>query len=369
MAFLLPAFARRVLKISGGKKPPIAENPVRIGLISAAAIAPMALCVPVQQLGTAIIVAVAARDRKRAEQFAKHWDIPNVFDTYDEIINSDLVDAVYIPLPNGLHFEWAKKALLAGKHVLLEKPSVSNAEQAEELARIASERSDLVFLEAFHYRFHPAAVVFHELVKSGRYGMPLSIHSNLCAPNVFSDNNIRFDYSLAGGMTMDMGTYAINAARWVLGCEPTCCISAVPTLHKHPQIDRSMSCELEFPPAVEGQAPRIAKITAGCNWSPSTWLPFIAVTTGTHTITFNCFVAAGIWHSIRVTDKSGKLVHSEKHYGTEGYMTYNYQLQAFVRAIKTGEKTATSWVSLDDTVKQMRALDMVYEASGLGKRS
>lgn len=93
---------------------------MRICLISAATIAPFALCIPVQQLGTAIVVAVAARSKECAQQFADKWNIPNVFDTYDDIINSDIVDAVYIPLPNGLHFEWAKKALEAGKHVLLE---------------------------------------------------------------------------------------------------------------------------------------------------------------------------------------------------------------------------------------------------------
>jgi predicted dehydrogenase len=97
-----------------------AQNPLRIGLISVATIAPIALCIPAQQLGTVVVVAVAARNKEHAQRFAKKWNIPNVFDSYDDIINSDIVDAVYIPLPNGLHFEWAKKALEAGKHVLLE---------------------------------------------------------------------------------------------------------------------------------------------------------------------------------------------------------------------------------------------------------
>lgn len=98
---------------------------MRIGLISIAAIAPVSLCIPVAQLGTAIIAGVAARDKARAHKFAAKWNIPNVFDTYQDLINSDVIEAVYIPLPNSLHFEWAKKALEAGKHVLLEVNSQS----------------------------------------------------------------------------------------------------------------------------------------------------------------------------------------------------------------------------------------------------
>src|SRR5688572_1180559 len=103
-------------------------NPtIRIGVLGAAAIVPMALTNPARNVSEVQITAVAARDPKRAEKFARRHHIPRVHQTYQDLFDDPEIDAIYNPLPNGLHAEWTIKALRAGKHVLCEKPFSSNA--------------------------------------------------------------------------------------------------------------------------------------------------------------------------------------------------------------------------------------------------
>ena len=116
--------------------PPTVEkknNAIRFGILGAAKIAPLALITPAKSHPEVILQAVSARNRARAEEFAKKHGIPDVRDSYQEILDDPNIDAILIPLPNNLHFEWAVRAIRAGKHVLLEKPSVSTAAEATPL--------------------------------------------------------------------------------------------------------------------------------------------------------------------------------------------------------------------------------------------
>ena len=116
---------------------------LRFGIIGAARIAPMALIRPARRVPGATVAAIAARDRSRAEAFATKHGIPRVHASYDDVINDPEIDAIYNPLPNGLHAEWTLKAMAAGKHVLCEKPFTANASEAEKVAD-AAEHSDVV---------------------------------------------------------------------------------------------------------------------------------------------------------------------------------------------------------------------------------
>ena len=138
--------------------------PLRIGTLGAARIAPAALVRPARAVADAELTAVAARDPQRAEKFAAQARVPKVHRSYDDLLADPDLDAIYNPLPNGLHAEWTLKALAAGKHVLCEKPFTANATEAEEVAA-AAERSGLVVMEAFHYRYHPLAQRLHELAR------------------------------------------------------------------------------------------------------------------------------------------------------------------------------------------------------------
>src|SRR5215467_13402600 len=143
---------------------------LRIGTLGAARITPAALIKPARNSTEAEVVAVAARDRSRAQAFASKHGIPQVCDSYGALVNAPDIDAIYNPLPNGLHAEWTIAALEAGKHVLCEKPFTSNAKEAEEVAAVAERHSDRVLMEAFHYRYHPLAQRMRDVVDSGELG-------------------------------------------------------------------------------------------------------------------------------------------------------------------------------------------------------
>src|SRR5438093_3743489 len=144
----------------------MADGALRIGVLGAARITPMALLRPARQVPEATVVAVAARDPQRAYTFAAKHGIARVHPTYDALLADAEIDAIYNPLPNSLHCEWTIRALQAGKHVLCEKPIASNMAEAERMALVA-ERSGLVLAEAFHYSYHPLALRVRELLRSG----------------------------------------------------------------------------------------------------------------------------------------------------------------------------------------------------------
>src|ERR1700744_5282179 len=130
----------------------MAEN-IRIGILGAADIAPNAILRPAREVEGAEVVAVAARDRSRAESYAAEHGIPRVLDSYEALLADPDIDVIYNPTPNGLHGRWTVVAVQAGKHVLAEKPFTANADEARSVA--ASVRAtDRTVMEAFHYRYH-----------------------------------------------------------------------------------------------------------------------------------------------------------------------------------------------------------------------
>src|SRR5215467_4914081 len=177
--------------------------PVRIGILGAARIAPAAVIKPAQTVGDAMIGAVAARDRTRADAFASKHGIPRVHASYADLVADPDLDAIYNPLPNGLHAEWTIAALEAGKHVLCEKPFTANAKEAEDVAAVAA-RTGLVVMEAFHWRYHPLAKRVREIIDSGELGTISRVETALCFPMPLF-NDIRYQYDLAGGALMDVG--------------------------------------------------------------------------------------------------------------------------------------------------------------------
>ncbi len=239
-------------------------GPLRIGIFGAASIAPSALIKPAKENGEVIVAAVAARDVARAQAFAAEHNIALVHDSYDALIADPDLDAVYNPLPNSLHGRWTRAALAAGKHVLCEKPFSANAAEAREIAELAA-GSDRVVMEAFHYRYHPLTLRIEEIIASGELGKLERVEAAMCFPlPKFSD--IRYNYSLGGGATMDAGCYAVHMARTFGGGTPEV-VSAQAKL-RDPLVDRAMTAELRFRQGIPvGSAARCGRRLC-CNSAP-----------------------------------------------------------------------------------------------------
>ena len=219
-------------------------NNVRWGILSTANIG-MAKVTPAIGRGRSCeVIAIASRHPDRGREAAEQLRIPNWYGTYEELLASDEIDAVYIPLPNDMHAEWTIKAAAAGKHVLCEKPLAMSAAQGQEMADACREYG-VKLAEAFMYRHHPTWVEARRLIVEGAIGELQAVQSWF---SYFNDDagNIRNRLENGGGAIMDIGCYNINASRFLFGAEPTHVEAAV---RRDPVmgIDTLSSAVLEFP--------------------------------------------------------------------------------------------------------------------------
>jgi len=323
---------------------------MRLGIIGAADIADKAVIEPAQVVNEVQRAGIAARDPARAEALARRAGIERVYPTYADLIADNSLDAVYIPLANSLHAEWTIAALEAGRHVLCEKPLTSNAPQAGTVVATA-QRCQRVMMEAFHWRYHPVA---HRMLELSRQIGPLQrveAHFNAKIPS----DNIRFQRELAGGSFMDLGCYCVHMVRTVVGSEPDVLLAE--TVEGPPGVDLSMRAELSFPgglPAVVSSS-MVAEETVWPNsmtlraWGEAGRLEVLNP------------MAPQFGHRVSATLADGTAVDEV----LDLRASYEFQLRAFCRATTGQERPLTGG---QDAIANMRVIDAVYEASGLGIR-
>jgi predicted dehydrogenase len=201
--------------------------------------------IPAMQLGKHVeITAIASRKLETAQRTAKKLGIPNAYGSYEELLSRKEIEAIYIPLPNHLHVEWAVKALRAGKHVLCEKPIGMNAKDAEVLLREARKFPKLKVMEAFMYRMHPQTLATRDLIKGGAIGDVRNIHTMF---SYYNDNpkDIRNQRDIGGGGLLDIGCYCISLSRYFFESEPK---RVCGTVEYDPALktDRLVSAVMEF---------------------------------------------------------------------------------------------------------------------------
>jgi predicted dehydrogenase len=324
-------------------------TPLRIGVLGAARIAPMALIRPARSVPDVRIAAVAARDETRARAFAEKHGIPKIHLGYDALIDDPELDAIYNPLPNALHCEWTLRALRAGKHVLCEKPIASNAAEAERMAQAADD-AGRVLVEAFHWRYHPLAARMREIVRSGELGEVRRVEASMCIPLPLP-GDIRYRFDLGGGATMDTGCYAINLVRHLAEAEPS--VTSAEVRRSSPDVDRWMRAELRFPDGRSG--------SVECSLFSSKLLAVSARVIGSRgrLDVFNP-VAPHLYHRLRV--QAGDERRSER---VPGDATYTHQLRAFAAHVRGGEPMSTD---ARDAVHNMRVIDAVYDRAGMKRR-
>lgn len=324
---------------------------IRFGTLGAARITPRALLYPCMDEPVAAVVAVAARDRTRAESFAGWSNINTVLDTYDELVTFDKINAVYNPLPITAHREWTIKALEAGKHVLCEKSFSANAKEAEDMVA-AAKAADCMVMDAFHYRYHPLFLRAREVVDSGELGQIERVEAVFQVPgeNIGADD-IRKRFEVGGGVTMDIGCYAVSWVRHITGEEPT--VESATAETGPPNVDLMLAAEMSLPSG--GSAKIIGDMRDGITFKAEI---HVRGTNGEMTVTNPLIPQIG--HRLKLV-VGGDVINQT----FDRRPTYGYQLDAFIRAIETGEEPLTGGT---DAIRQMRVIDACYEAAGLPLR-
>lgn len=194
------------------------DRSLKWGVLSTANIGRAAVNPAIQASSNGELVAVASRDGERACTFAEAHGIPRAHGSYDALLEDAEIDAVYVPLPNGLHREWVIRLAEAGKHVLCEKPLALNEAECIEMEE-AARANGVRLMEAFMYRFHPRIGRVRERIAAGDIGALRMIRSSFTFKLTRADN-IRWDPALGGGALMDVGCYCVNVSRTIAGAEP-----------------------------------------------------------------------------------------------------------------------------------------------------
>jgi predicted dehydrogenase len=325
---------------------------LRIGLLAASRIAQKAIIDPLPDVDGVELTAVAARDAGRAREAADRWGAAHSFGSYDELLAGDEVDAVYIGTPASLHRPWAIAAIEAGKHVLCEKPFAANADDARLIAD-AARAGDVVVMEAFHWRYHPYADQIRRTIDSGVLGRIDRIEAVFDLPeSAISRDDIRWDLSVGGGATMDLGCYSIQWARFAADADPD--VVSAEAVCPVEGVDGSLGAELVWPSGVTGRihSSMIADIE-----SPEIWL---RVTGELGTMLATNPLAPQNGASLTIETADGTTTEQ-----VASSATYFHQLEAFRDAITDGTPFPTT---ADDGVRNMELIDACYRAAGLEPR-
>lgn len=190
-------------------------NIVNIGIISCASIAQRFIIPNLKEMGEFHLLGIASRTKEKADELSKEFDT-KAFYNYESLLDEKDLDAVYIPLPNSMHYEWIKKALEKNLHVLVEKSMTCEFEEVKELNNLAKEKG-LVLIENFQFRFHSQLQYIKELVDSGEIGELRSIRASFGFPPFTDCDNIRYKKELGGGALLDAGAYPLKISQIFLG--------------------------------------------------------------------------------------------------------------------------------------------------------
>jgi predicted dehydrogenase len=194
-------------------------EPVRWGVLGCAGIAVHKVIPAMQASQLSRVEAIASRSGEKAKSTAESLGIPRWLGSYQDLLDDPAIEAVYIPLPNHLHAEWAIAAAESGKHVLCEKPLATTSAQAREMID-AADRAGVKLMEAFMYRLHPLWVEVMRLIGEGEVGDLLAVQSFFSYYNVDPDD-IRNSVEFGGGALFDIGCYPVNVARMLFAAEPS----------------------------------------------------------------------------------------------------------------------------------------------------
>lgn len=332
---------------------------VRWGVLGAARIARVHVFAGIRDAELCELTAVASRDSQRGAAVAAEFGIERVHGSYEELLADPDIDAVYLPLPNDLHAPWIRAAADAGKHILCEKPLCLDAAEAEAVVAYCRERGVLL-MEAFMYRFHPAWTEARRLLAEGAIGRLRDLEIWFAFRSAREASDYRMTMARGGGALMDVGCYAVNLSRWLLGDDPATVLASA-RMDAGGEIDMTFSAILDY-----GDAR--CTFTAGMEHEPDHRVRLHG-TEGWMSIAdpFNCPAT----HRTTITIGSGGDAHphhsSVRSIDVAAADQYGLQATALARAILDG---GTSPIPPEDAVANMRLIARLYAAAGLtGPRS
>jgi D-xylose 1-dehydrogenase (NADP+, D-xylono-1,5-lactone-forming) len=212
------------------------------GILGPGFIATRAVIPAIQRVSNSRVLAVASSNEERSREVALHFGIERSYSGYQALLDDPDVDVVYIALPNHLHREWTIRAAAAGKHVLCEKPLAMYAAECNEMIA-ACQQANVLMMEAVMYRFHPRMLHLKQMLVARESGDIRFLHAAFSF-NFNAPGNYRAYRQFGGGALLDIGSYCVNAARWLIGSEPDSSQAVIS--YSHESIDLSTSAVLHF---------------------------------------------------------------------------------------------------------------------------
>lgn len=214
---------------------------MRLGIVGCSEIAFRRFMPAVEEIGDIEVVAVAEEyDQSKLEPFCKEYNIEGM-SSFEQLIQREDIDLLYVPQPPALHYEWARLALLAGKHVLIEKPSTIQYADSKELVRLASEKG-LALHENYMFQYHSQIEQIKNMVSEGIVGEVRNIRCDFGFP-MRAENDFRYNKQLGGGALLDAGGYTVKLATLFLG--KTIQVDAA-TLNRQPGFEVDMYGNVQF---------------------------------------------------------------------------------------------------------------------------
>jgi xylose dehydrogenase (NAD/NADP) len=320
---------------------------LRWGILGCAQIATNNIIPAIRESELGEVVAIASRDESKAKQTAEALGIPRAYGSYEALLADSSVDAVYIPLPNHMHYEWTIRAAEAKKHILCEKPLSLNEREAAQMVE-ACEKNGVKLAEAFMYRYHPRYDRIKEIIRSGEIGELRGLQGTFTFNLGPVQDNIRLKADMGGGALYDVGCYVISAGRLLLGREPQAATVRSLFSPENDNVDMMAAGLLEFDDGLnmtfqcgmQAEFRDALEIigTDGRIEIPDAWLPWPGLTP-------NYFVT----------------VKGERREVTEPELnTYRLQVDQFARSILHDEPLA---FPPQDSIANMRVLDACMQSA------
>jgi predicted dehydrogenase len=187
---------------------------LKIGVLGCANIAQRMVIPAILASGVFELAAVASRSLEKAKIAAEKFNCDPV-EGYENLLEREDIDAIYIPLPTGMHYEWAMKAMEKGKHCLVEKPIAHDYASVEKMVETAR-KSGVSLFENFMFLYHSQHRFIREKIEGGEIGEIRCFRSSFGFPPL-PKGNIRYDKELGGGALLDAGVYPLRASQMILG--------------------------------------------------------------------------------------------------------------------------------------------------------